>query len=197
MVAIIFVALAASIWANNQSGKARSAFNDAMDVYDAPIQQPGQAAVPNAKTYATAAARAADANPLFENVASKYGFFKAGQNARYFAGLTANDMGNAAAAEADLKKASTSRDAALASLGKMALASFYVNHGRTDQGVAVYHDVIDHPTLAVSANAARLALAATEESTNPQDARQLYAKVKDSDKTTAAGQIATQKLSGK
>lgn len=196
-VGLLLLVLIVSLWASSQSAKAQAAFNDAMDVYDAPLQQAGQPPVPNAKTYASAAARAKDANPLFVAIATKYSFLKAGDNARYFAGLTAEDMGDNPAAESDLKKAASTHDSGLAALAKLALASLYLNTGRAANGAELYRDLIDHPTLTVSANAARLALAASEESTNPQDARQLYAKVKDTDKTTAAGQIATQKLNGK
>ena len=196
-VAILLIVVAASIWAGNQSQKAQVAFSNAMDVYDSPIQQAGQPPVPNVKMYPSAAARARDANPLFRAVAGKYGLFKAGANARYFAGLTAEDMGDNAGAEADLKKASGSHDAGLAALAKMALASLYQNTGRAPQAADIYRKLIDNPTVTVSANAARLAFAAAQESTNPQAARVLYAKIKDTDKTTAAGQIAAQKLSGK
>ncbi len=197
VVALLFVAIAGAIWINNRSQQARVAFSNAMDVYDSPVQQAGQPPIPNVKMYPSVAARAKDANPLFLDVANRYGLFKAGANARYFAGLTAEDMGNMASAETNLVQASNNHDAGLSALAKMALASLYSNSGRQTQAAALYRGIIDHPTMIVSANAARLALAASEESTNPQDARILYAKVKDSDKTTAAGEIATQKLSGK
>ncbi len=192
LAALVLVGIAASIFISNRANKAQDAFNNAMDVYDAPLQP-----VQNVKSYPSAAARARDANPLFRDVAAKYGFFKAGANARYFAGLTDEDLGNMAAAEADLKKAAGSSDAGLAALAKMALASLYTNTGRAGDAAAIYHALIDHPTATVSANAARLALAGSEETTHPQAARELYAKIKDTDKTTAAGQIAAQKLAGK
>ena len=195
--AIVLVVLAVSIWAGNQSQKAQIAFGSAMDVYDAPIQQQGQPPIPNVKSYPSSAARARDANPLFRQVAGKYGWFKAGANAGYFAGLTAKDMGDNAAAETYLKKAAASHDGSLAALAKMALASLYEGSGRQADAVTLYHSVIDHPTVTVSASAARLALAASEEATNPQGAREIYAKIKDSDKNSIPGQIATQKLSGK
>ncbi len=196
-VALIFVAIAGSIWVSNRSQQAQIAFSNAMDVYDTPIHQAGQPPVPNVKMYPSASARAKDANPLFLDVANRYGLFKAGANARYFAGLTAEDLGDKAGAEANLKQAANNHDAGLSALAKMALASLYSNSGRQTQAASLYKEIIDHPTIIVSANAARLALAASEESTNPQDARVLYAKIKDSDKTTAAGEIATQKLNGK
>ncbi len=194
---MLLIILVVSLWAGNRSQKAQEAFNNAMDVYDAPIQGPGDRPIPNVKSYPSAAARAKVANPLFRDAAAKYGLFKAGQNARYFAGLTAEDMGDRNGAEADLKIAGSARDSGLAALAKMALAGLYATGGRAAEARSVYEDVIAHPTLTVSANAARLALASLEAGTNPQHARELYAKVKDSDKTTVAGQIATQKLSGK
>ncbi len=196
-VAAILVVLAVAIWASNQSQKAQAAFSNAMDVYDAPIQQAGQPPIPNVKSYPSSAARAKDANPLFRDVAAKYGLFRAGANARYFAGLTSEDLGDTKSAEADLKSVADGHDAGLTALANMALASLYNNSGQPARAGELYRSVIDHPAATVSANAARLALAASEETTNPQNARELYARVKDSDKTTAAGQIATQKLSGK
>ncbi len=195
--AVLLAVLAVSIWGSNRSKQAQAAFNTAMDVYDSPIQQPGQPPIPNVKSYPSAAARAREANPLFRKVASQFGMFKAGKNALYFAGLTAEDMGENSAAEADLKKVSSASDPGLAALAKMALASLYVTTGRSAQAAALYQSVIAHPTVTVSANAARLALASSEQAANPQGARELYAKIKDSDKTTVAGQIATQKLGGK
>jgi tetratricopeptide (TPR) repeat protein len=195
LVIILLGILAGAIWVSNQAQKAQVAFGSAMDVYDAPIQQPGQQAIPNVKVYPSAAARARDANPLFQQVAGKYGWFKAGGNARYFAGLTAMDMGDNTLAETDLKKASDA-DGGLGALSKMALASLYLNTGRQGEAAELYRSIIEHPTLTVSASAARLALAASEETTNPQGAKVLYAQIKDSDKNSIAAQIATQKLSG-
>ena len=197
VAALLLLTIIGALWASRQASKATSAFNEAMDVYDAPIQQPGQPPIPNVKSYPSAAARAKDARPLFEAAAGRYGLFQAGRNARYFAGLTAEDMGDTAAAEANLRKVADGSNAGLAALGKMALAGLYASTGRQSQATGLYQSLIDHPSATVSANAARLALAAVEQTTNPQGARALYAKVKDTDKTTAAGQIAAQRLTGK
>jgi tetratricopeptide (TPR) repeat protein len=197
VAAVALVSIAGSIWASNQSQKASVAFNNAMDVYDAPLQQPGQPPIANVTTYPNAAARAKVAYPLFKSAADQYPWFRDGKNAEYFAGLTAKDMGNTAEAETELKKAAELHDAAISSLAKMALAGLFADTGRTSQAVQMYQQVIDHPSLAVSANAARLSLASLEETTNPQKARELYAKVKDNAKATVAGEIATQKLNGK
>ncbi|MGC2500530.1 MAG: coatomer subunit epsilon, partial [Silvibacterium sp.] len=76
-------------------------------------------------------------------------------------------------------------------------AGLYRQTGRDDQAVDLYRQVIKNPTLTVPASAAKLQLAGLYETTNPAEAKKLYAEIKDQDKTTAAGQIATQKLAGK
>jgi tetratricopeptide (TPR) repeat protein len=197
LVAVILVVLAVSLWASSQSAKAETAFSNAMDVYDTPLRQPGQPVEPNTPSYATAADRGKAANPLFEQAANQYGFFKAGANARYFAGLTAEDMGQTSQAEADLRKAADSRDSGLSALAKMALASLDRKTNRQADAIALYQHLIAKPTLTVPKSAAQLALAETYESTRPEEARRIYAQIKDEDKTTAAAQIASQKLDGK
>ncbi|HEY0786878.1 MAG TPA: tetratricopeptide repeat protein [Acidobacteriaceae bacterium] len=195
--AALLVALAATLYITTQSAKAESGLSEAMDIYDAPLRQAGQPVEPGVQSYATAAERARAANPLFAHVADSYGLFKAGANARYFAGLTAEDMGQTAQAEADLKKAAGYHQSGLSSLAKLALASLYRRTGRTSQAVDVYQQLIAKPTLTVPLSMARLELAETYEATRPEEARRLYALIKDQDKTSAAAQIASQKLEGK
>ncbi len=199
-VAIAVVALLLLIgivYAQNQSAKADAALSQAMDVYDTPLTVPGQPVDPDSPSYATAAARAKAANPLFVDAAEHYGIFKAGLNARYFAGLTYEDMGQNDQAEAALKKVADARDAGVAALAKMALASLYRQTKRESAAIALYQQLIAKPTLTVPASSAKLELASLYESSRPEEARKLYAQIKDSDKTSAAGEIAAKKLDGK
>jgi tetratricopeptide (TPR) repeat protein len=167
-----------------------------MDIYNTPLFQPGMPVAPGEATYKTAGERAKAANPLFVEVANSYSWFKVGANAQYFVGLTYLDMGQTAPAEAALQKAAGSHDKALAALAKMALAGLYRQTGRPGQAVDLYQGLIKNPTNTVPASAAKLQLAQLYEITNPAEAKKLYAEIKDQDKTTAAGQIATQKLNG-
>jgi tetratricopeptide (TPR) repeat protein len=182
---------------NSRSAHAASLFGQAMDIYSTPLAEPNQPTPPGITTYPTAAARAQAANPLFVQVADHYNWLKTGDNAEYFAGLTYLDMGQTANAETELKKAADSHDKGLAALAKVALAGLYRQTGRNDQAVDLYQQLINNPTLTVPASAAKLQLAGLYESTNPAEAKMLYAELKDRDKTTAAGQIAAQKLAGK
>ena len=196
VVAVIAIVLAGVLAYNTRSARAENLFGQAMDIYNTPLTQPGQPAQPGLKTYASAADRAKDAHPLFEQVANNYGWFKAGANARYLAGMTAIDMGQTPAGENDLKQAADSHDRNVAALAKLALAGLYHQTGRDPQAIELYQQLIAKPTLTVPASMAKLQLAALYETTKPAEAKRLYAEIKDQDKTTAAGQIAAQKLQG-
>jgi hypothetical protein len=195
-IALIVIVLAGVIAYNSRSERAENLFGQAMDIYNTPLTQPSQPAEPGAKTYASAADRAKDAHPLFEQVANNYSWFKAGANARYLAGMTAIDMGQTSAGESDLKLAADSHDHSVGALAKLALAGLYHQTGRDSQAIELYQQLIARPTLTVPASMAKLQLASLYETTKPAEAKRLYAEIKDQDKTTAAGQIATQKLQG-
>jgi len=195
VVAIALVVTGVLVY-NSRSSSARIVFGQAMDIYNSPLLQPGQPPTPGEPSYKTAAERAKAANPLFVDVAKRYGWLKVGANAEYFAGLTYIDMGQMGPAEAALQKAAGSHDSNLAALAKMALAGLYRQTGRAGQAVDLYQQIIKNPTTTVPASAAKLELAGLYETTNPAQAKKLYAEIKDQDKLTAAGQIAAQKLAG-
>jgi tetratricopeptide (TPR) repeat protein len=196
IVIIVAIIVAGAVFYHSRSNNAQIAFGQAMDIYTTPLRQPGQPAAPGEPSYATSAERAKAANPQFVDIASRYRWWKIGANAQYFGGLTYLDMAQTGPAEAALQKAAGSHDNALAALAKMALAGLYRQTGRSGQAVDLYQQVIKDPTVTVPASAAKLQLAQLYETTNPAAAKKLYAEIKDQDKTTAAGQIAAQKLSG-
>ena len=106
-------------------------------------------------------------------------------------------MGNNAAAEAGFRKAGDLHDANLASLAHLALANLLTQHGQTGEAIRLYQDLINHPTDTVPAATAQLQLAQLyEANNNGAEANKIYALLKAKDTTTAAGQIAAQKLSG-
>jgi hypothetical protein len=194
-VLLLAILVAALVIYNQRSTAADLAFGEAMDTYNAPLAQAGQPANPGEKTFPSATARATLANHQFAQIASKYGLFEAGKTARYFAGLTAIDLGQTGIAETHLKQVADGHDAALASLAKLALANLYQQLNRNSEAVVLYNQLIAKPTNTVPADAAKLQLAALYEKTNPAEANKIYVQLKGS--KTAAGQIATQKLQQK
>ncbi len=74
----------------------------------------------------------------------------------------------------------------------------YHQTGRDPQAIAIYNSLIAKPSVTVSAPVAQLDLADLYASTGKQnEARALWAKVKDADKDGMAGSVASQKLAGK
>jgi predicted negative regulator of RcsB-dependent stress response len=126
------------------------------------------------------------------------GWLPQGAKAHYFAGITDQELGQTAAAETELKIAANSWDRNLANLAKLALASIYHQTNRDPQAVDIYNALITKPSVTVSAGVAQLDLADLYAAQGKQDqARKLWAQVKDADKDGAAGSIAAQKLAGK
>lgn len=179
-----------------QSNAAASALGAALDVYGAQLAQPGAPAQKG--TYATANDRSKAANEEFTAVARKYGWLPEGTKAHYFAGVTYMELGQTAQAETELNSAAGSWNRNLANLARLALAGLYHKTSRDSQAIDTYNAIVAKPSDTVPSTVAQLDLADLYVALGkPDQARALWAKVKDADKDGAAGQIATQKLTAK
>lgn len=193
---VLVLAVAALVSWNVRSSAAENALGAALDIYSAPLNQPGAPAQQG--TYATSADRAKAANKEFVAVANQYGMMPEGSKAHYFAGVTYEELGQTASAESELKQAAGAWDRNVSNLAKLALAGLYHQTGRDSQAIDLYNELISKPSTTVSAATAQLALADLYVAQGKQDqARNLWAKIKDADKEGMAGSIASQKLSGK
>lgn len=196
IVVVLGLAVAGLVYYMQRSTAAESALGAALDVYGAQLAQPG--VPPASGVYATSADRAKAANQQFVQVANQYGWLPEGAKAHYFAGLTYQQLGQTASAETELKTAAGSMNGNLASLAKYALAGFYHQTGRDAQAIDLYNGLIAKPTDTVPAYTAQLALADLYSSAGKtEQAKQIWAKIKDADKTGAAGSIAAEKLTAK
>ena len=196
VVAAVVLCVGGLVFWNMRSTAADSALGAALDIYTAPLATPG--APPETGIYATASERSKAANQKFAAVAQQYGWLPEGAKAHYFAGITDQELGQTASAETELKQASGAWDRNLANLAKLALAGLYHQTARDAQAIDLYNQLAAKPSETVSATVAQLDLADLLAASGKQDqARALWAKVKDADKDGAAGQIATQKLAPK
>ncbi len=192
---VLLVAVGAVVFYSVRSSAAEAALGVALDTYSAPLAIPGAPETPG--TYATTADRAKAANQKFVAVAQDYGWLPAGTKAHYFAGVTYEELGQNGPAETELKTAAGSWNRNLANLAKLALAGLYHQTGRDQQAIDLYNGIIAKPSVTVSASVAQLDLADLYAAAGKTDqARMLWAKVKDADKEGAAGAIAAQKLTG-
>lgn len=192
---IVVLLIAGLVFWNIRSAAADAALGAAMDVYTSPLAIPGAPAEPG--VYTTADARAKEANREFVAIAQNFSWLPAGAKARYFSGLTYEELGQNGNAESQLKAVAGSWNQNLANLSKLALAGLYQQENRDDEAASLYKELAAKPSVTVSAAAAQLALADLYAAQGKLDqARVLWAKVRDSDKTGAAGSIAAQKLTG-
>ena len=196
--AILVLVLGVVVY-NKRAEAASVAFGAAMQTYQTPIAQPGEAVPPGVKTYPSDVERAKAANGLFVDVANKYNLTPDGRVARYFAGLTYLEAGQNQSAEDALKKVAGSWNSDLASLAKLALAQLYRQTGRDPLAIDLYNQLSAKPTTTVPSGLAQLQLAALYESEGKTElAKAVYAKLKDQDKDkptkSPAAAIATEKL---
>jgi predicted negative regulator of RcsB-dependent stress response len=195
-VVVVALCLGALIYWNVRSAAADQALGAALDVYSATLAQPGATAAEG--EYASAAARAKEANRQFVAVAHDFSWLTQGTKARYFAGITDEELGQTGSAEAELKAVTGSWDRDLSNLAKLALAGLYHQTARDSQAIELYNALASKPSTTVSAAVAQLDLASLYADEGKQDqARALWAKVKDADKDGEAGSIAAQKLTVK
>ena len=194
-VALVVVIGALIFW-NLRSTAADTALGAAMDTYNAPLVQPGLPA--GNGIYATSADRTKAANTQFAAVVKDYGWLPQGAKAHYFLGITDEEMGQNASAETELKAASGTWDRNQANLAKLALAGLYRQTSRDSQAIDLYNALVAKPSETVPAVVAQLNLADLYVAEGKQDqARALWAKVKDADKEGAAGSLAIQRLAAK
>jgi len=193
---VLGLLIAGAIFYNQRSDVAEAALGSALDAYSSQLAQPGQPITKG--VFATATDRAKAANQQFVAVASKYGWLPEGAKAHYFAGISYEELGQNGPAETELKAAASSWDGNLSSLAKFALAGFYHQTGHDGQAIDLYNGLIAKPTTAVPAYTSQLALADLYAAAGKTDqAKQIWAKVKDADKTGSAGSIAAEKLTPK
>jgi tetratricopeptide (TPR) repeat protein len=195
-VVVVALGIAAIVIWNMRTAAADNALGKALDTYDAALASPGAPA--ESGTYTAAADRSRAANKQFVAVAQQYGWLPQGAKAHYFAGITDEELGQNASAETELKTAAGSWDRNLANLAKLALAGLYHQTARDPQAIDLYNQLIAKPSVTVAASVAQLDLADLYAAEGKQDqARAIWAKVKDADKDGAAGSIAAQRLTAK
>ncbi len=193
---ILVVGVGALTYWIMRTSAADAALGAALDVYTAPLAPPG--IPPQQGVYTAAAARAKEANREFVAVAQDFGWLPEGSKAHYFAGVTYMELGQNGNAEAQLTAASKCWDRNLSNLAKLALASLYHQTSRDNDAIALYNEIVAKPSVTVPASVAELDLADLYVAEGkPDQARALWAKIRDADKDGAAGQIAAQKMAGK
>lgn len=192
---VLAVALGAWAYLQHRNQQAGIALGSAMTIYEAPVLPPGTPAPSEVRTFTSNAERARAAHAEFQKIADQYSHTKSGEVARYFAALTAIDMGDSAAGEKELKAVAESAGPNLAALAKLALANRYRDTNRTQEAIPLYKELIDHPTSTVAKSTAELELASAYEASNQQaEATKLYEQIMKEDAASPAAQLAARAM---
>lgn len=195
LMAVVVLVIAGVLVYMHRSSVANAALADAMRTYETPVVQAGQPVPAGIKTFSSAEERARAANGEFAAIANTYGMTPSGRNARYLQGVTALQMGQTATAEALLKKSADGWNKDIAAMADLALAGLYHATSRDADAIAIYQKLTAKPTTTVPAGLAQLMLADLYTSEGKKDqARKVYAQIKDKDPKSAAAEIATQNL---
>jgi len=196
VVAVIVAAVGGGwYYLNTQDEKASFELSQAVRTLDTPLRPAGTPAQPDFPSFASAKERSEAARKQFQTIVDKYPHTRTADMARYFLGVTSASAGDNAAAENSFKAVASTGNKELASVAKLALAALYGNTNRTKDAVALYQELINHPTASVSKATAELQLAELYQTSNqPLDAKRLYEQIKKENPGPEAVQIATQKL---
>ena len=197
-VVAVIVALLIGGWAyiNYRDQQAKQQLSAAIQKFNIPVRPAGMAnPTPDFVSYGSNEERAKATNPEFVRIADKYSHTQSAAVARYFAGITARDMNDTAAAQKDFEEVAGSRYPEIASLAKFALASVYHDSGKNQQAVDLYKQMIDHPTVSVGRSTAQFALASLYQSTGkPDEAKHLYEQMQKETPNSMVAQLAGQRL---
>ena len=193
----VVLAVVAGGWfyLNHRDELASGELSKAVRTYNTAIRPAGTPEQPEFPSFASAAERATKAHAQFETIANDYGHTKSADFARYFAGLTAIDMGDNATAERELKQTADVSKNDLSSLAKVALASLYRNTNRDSQAIDLYKQLSDKPSTTVSRQAAQMELAGLYASKQQTvEARKIYEQLQKENANTDIAALASAKL---
>ena len=195
-VAVIVAAVAGGwYYLSAQDEKASFDLSQAVRTLEAQLRPAGAPAQPDVPSFTSAKERSEAAKKQFQAIVDKYPHTRTADMARYFLGVTSATAGDSGAAENNFKAVASTGNKELASVARLALAALYGNSNRTKDAVALYQDLINHPTASVSKATSQLQLAELYHSSNqPLDAKRIYEQIKKDNPGAEAVQIATQKL---
>ncbi len=197
IVVLVIVAAAVGVWyyLQQQDEKASVEFGQAIRTFDTPLRPANMPAQPEFPSFTSAKERATEAHKKFQAIIDKYPHTHAADFARYFAGLTASQMGDNATAERELKDVASVHNSDLAALAKLALASVYRNTGRDKDAIDLYKQLIAKPTRSVGKATAQMELADLYQGKQmTADAKRLLEEVQKENPNSEVASLASQKL---
>ncbi len=156
-IAAVAIALGVGYWiySGSQHTAREQALAHAIEVQEAPVGQSSSGGL----SFTTQDAKDAEATRVFSDLKNKYSGSAEGEIASYYLASIQADQGKMAQAEKSFQDVAAHANDRYASLAKIALAQIYFSDGRNAQGESVLRDLMNHPTIFVSADQAKVTLA--------------------------------------
>ncbi|MGH9884164.1 MAG: tetratricopeptide repeat protein [bacterium] len=181
LVAAVIVVLVGGIvyFQQHRKAQAERAFSDAAQVYHAQVkgEQVEPAPAPTSgETYANDKEKYEKAKGAFEGVYRRYGATAAGQRARYYAALSAMELGQYADADKELREiAAKSGDSLEPALARLALAESARRQGHAQEAIEAYRKLVEDTRQPLPRDHALMRLASLLEETEKRaEARAAY-----------------------
>ena len=193
----VIVAAVVGIWyyLDQQDQKAGVDLSRALRTLNTDIRPAGTPAQLDFPSFGSTKERATEARKQFQAVIDRYPHTHAAQVARYFVGRTSADLGDHAAAERAFQEVASVGNDDLAALARLALASVYINNGRTKDAIEIYKDLAQNPTDTVAKTAAQMSLAEAYQAAGMSaEAKKQYQQIQKESPNGPAAQIAAEKL---
>lgn len=195
LLLVVGLGLGGWLYLSHRNELAGTELNKALRTYNTPLRPANSPEQPGFPSFTSIAERAKKAHGEFQAIADQYGFTKSGEFARYFAGLTAAEMGDSATAEKELKQTADGSSNDLSALAKMALAGLYRDSNRETQAIEIYKQLTDKPASTVSKQTAQVELAGLYAAKNqPKEAQRIYEQLQKENPNTEFAALASAKL---
>jgi len=166
------------LYSQRVATESQVALDDAMKIYNAPLNTPGQPVLPGEVTSMDASRRSQDALTKFTAVASQYPHTDAGRQARYYSALCLMDLERLNQATEELKKLTGSSDKEIAALAQYQLALIDERTGKMDEAVKILRGLTTSGSVLVPKPMVLLELAGALTPTDPKQATSIYEQLK-------------------
>jgi predicted negative regulator of RcsB-dependent stress response len=186
---VIVLAFGTFYYMRHQHTVRQDKLREAMLIFDATI---GPQAPEGMKSFTAQSEKDKAMQAGFGDLANNYSGSTEGEIARYFLGVNAADKGNLAEAAKHFEKVADSGQKDYGSLARLALAQIYVDQGKNAEAEKVLTYVVDHPTVLVSKEQAKVELAKVIGKRDPAEARKMLEPLRT--ERTAISQAAVQSL---
>ena len=170
VVALAIIIGGISFYRTQQNDVRQARLAEGMRITEAAV---GTAATPDALSFPTMEAKAAEENKVFSKLIADYPGSKEAYIAEYYLGGVAASQAKMDEARRRYQDVIDHADKNTASLAKFALAQIATQENKSAEAEKLLRDLMDHPTDLVTREQAILALADSIKSRNPAEARKL------------------------